>query len=156
MANTKLTKKDKFIMVLEMVKDNPTLAEFIKHEIELLEKKATGSDKAKAKKNAETEKLKADLLVALAEYGEPVTVTDFHDKSPSTVATLSVSKLTSLLTSLKADGKVVRTEIKKRPFYSVVVEDMEKAEIVEDVEKVDVAEEMEVIENVEIAEDMGE
>lgn len=123
MTNAKLTKKDKFDMVLALIPaENKMLVDFIKHEIELLDKKASGSDKAKAKKNAENEKLKADLLVALAEYGKPVTVTEFHDKSPSTVATLSVSKLTSLLTSLKADGKVVRTEIKKRPFYSVVVE----------------------------------
>ena len=126
MANTKLTKKDKFNMVLELVKDNPTLKEFIEHELELLENKKSGSDKAKAKKDAETEKLKADLLVALKEYGEPVTVTDFHDKSTSTVASLSVSKLTSLLTSLRKDGKVVREEIKKRPYYSVIdgVEEM--------------------------------
>ena len=123
MTNTKLTKKEKFNMVLALIPaENTELVEFIKHELELLERKTTGSDKVKAKKNAENEKLKADLLVALAEYGEPVTVTDFHDKSPSTVATLSVSKLTSLLTSLKADGKVVRTEIKKRPYYSVVSE----------------------------------
>ena len=126
MTNTKLTKKDKFNMVLEMVKGNEMLEDFIKHELELLDKKASGSDKAKAKKNAETEKLKADLLVALKEYGKPVTVTEFHDKSPATVATLSVSKLTSLLTSLKADGKVVRTEIKKRPFYSVAPESAEQ------------------------------
>lgn len=123
MTNTKLTKKEKFNMVLALIPaENTELVEFIKHELELLERKTTGSDKVKAKKNAENEKLKADLLVALAEYGKPVTVTDFHDKSPSTVATLSVSKLTSLLTSLKADGKVVRTEIKKRPYYSVVSE----------------------------------
>lgn len=140
MANTKLTKKDKFEMVLEMVKGNKMLEDFIKHELELLDKKASGSDKAKAKKDAENEKLKADLLVALKEYGKPVTVTEFHDKSPATVATLSVSKLTSLLTALKADGKVVRTEIKKRPFYSVVVEDVE---VTENVENTEVAEDVE-------------
>jgi hypothetical protein len=122
MTNTKLTKKDKFNMVLEMVKGNEMLEEFIKHELELLDKKANGSDKAKAKKDAENEKLKADLLVALREYGKPVTVSDFHDNSPSAVAMLSTSKLTHLLTSLKNDGKVVRTEIKKRPFYSVAPE----------------------------------
>ena len=122
MANTKLTKREKFNMVLEIVKDDEMLKKFIENELELLDKKASGSDKAKAKKNAENEKLKADLLVALKEYGEPVTVTDFHDKSPAVVATLSISKLTNLLTSLKNDGKVVRTEIKKRPFYSVAPE----------------------------------
>jgi hypothetical protein len=123
MANTKLTKKEKFNMVLAHIPtENTELVDFIKHEIELLENKAKGSDKAKAKKNAENEKLKADLLVALAEYGEPVTVSDFHDKSPSAVAMLSTSKLTHLLTALKEEGKVVRTEVKKRPFYSVAME----------------------------------
>lgn len=125
MANTKLTKKEKFNMVLEMVKDNEMLKEFIEHELELLDRKASGSDKAKAKANAENEKLKADLLVALREYGKPVTVSDFHDNSPSAVAMLSTSKLTHLLTKLKEDGKVVRTEVKKRPYYSVAPESAE-------------------------------
>lgn len=122
MANTKLTKVEKFNMVLEMVKGNEMLEDFIKHELELLANKRVGSDKAKAKSNAENEKLKADLLVALREYGEPVTVSDFHDNSPSAVAMLSTSKLTHLLTKLKEEGKVVRTEVKKRPFYSVAME----------------------------------
>ena len=126
MANTKLTKKEKFNMVLALIPaENTELVEFIKHELELLERKTTGSDKVKAKKNAENEKLKADLLVALAEYGEPVTVSDFHDKSPSAVAMLSTSKLTHLLTKLKEEGKVVRTEVKKRPYYSVAPESAE-------------------------------
>ena len=125
MANTKLTKVEKFNMVLEMVKGNEMLEEFIKHELELLANKRVGSDKAKAKSNAENEKLKADLLVALREYGKPVTVSDFHDNSPSAVAMLSTSKLTHLLTKLKEEGKVVRTEVKKRPYYSVAPESAE-------------------------------
>ena len=125
MANTKLTKVEKFNMVLEMVKGNEMLEDFIKHELELLANKRVGSDKAKAKSNAENEKLKADLLVALREYGKPVTVSDFHDNSPSAVAMLSTSKLTHLLTKLKEEGKVVRTEVKKRPYYSVAPESAE-------------------------------
>ena len=125
MTNTKLTKVEKFNMVLEMVKDNEMLKEFIEHELELLANKRVGSDKAKAKSNAENEKLKADLLVALREYGKPVTVSDFHDNSPSAVAMLSTSKLTHLLTKLKEEGKVVRTEVKKRPYYSVAPESAE-------------------------------
>ena len=125
MANTKLTKVEKFNMVLEMVKGNEMLEDFIKHELELLANKRVGSDKAKAKSNAENEKLKADLLVALREYGKPVTVSDFHDNSPSAVAMLSTSKLTHLLTKLKEEGKVVRTEVKKSPYYSVAPESAE-------------------------------
>lgn len=122
MANTKLTKKEKFNMVLEMVKDNEMLKEFIEHELELLDRKASGSDKAKAKSNAEKEKLKAELLKAMMELGKPTTVTGFLAESKSEVAKLSASKITHLLTSLKDDGKVVRAEIKKRPYYSVAPE----------------------------------
>ena len=122
MANTKLTKKEKFNMLLEMVKDNEMLKEFIEHELELLDRKASGSDKAKAKSNAEKEKLKAELLEAMVELGKPTTVTGFLAESKSEVAKLSASKITHLLTSLKDDGKVVRAEIKKRPYYSVALD----------------------------------
>lgn len=37
MANTKVNKRDKFNMVLEMIKGNKMLEDFIKHEIELLD-----------------------------------------------------------------------------------------------------------------------
>ena len=47
MANTKLTKREKFNMVLEMVKDNAELKEFIEHELELLEKKSGSSKETK-------------------------------------------------------------------------------------------------------------
>ena len=123
MANTKLTKKEKFNMVLAHIPtENTELVDFIKHEIELLERKASGSDKAKAKKDAEKEKLKAELLEAMVELGKPTTVTGFLAESKAEVAKLSASKITNLLTSLKNDGKVVRAEIKKRPYYSVAME----------------------------------
>ena len=123
MANTKLTKKEKFNMVLALIPtENTELVDFIKHEIELLEKKANGSDKAKAKKNAETEKAKAELLKAMVELGKPITVTGFLAESKADITKLSASKITSLLTALKNEGKVVRAEIKKRPYYSVATE----------------------------------
>lgn len=70
--------------------------------------------------NAVNYKLQRDLLVALKEYGEPVTIPDFHDKSPSAVATLSVSKLTSLALALVETGYAERTEVKKRPYYKAI------------------------------------
>lgn len=52
-SNDKLTKKDKFNMLLALVKDNDMLAEFVKHEIELLDRKNSKSATlTKAQKDA--------------------------------------------------------------------------------------------------------
>ena len=45
MAEKKITKREKFEMLLDMVKDNDMLTEFIKHEIELLSRKGSKSAK---------------------------------------------------------------------------------------------------------------
>lgn len=52
-SNDKLTKKDKFNMLLALVKDNDMLTEFVKHEIELLDRKNSKSATlTKAQKDA--------------------------------------------------------------------------------------------------------
>ena len=52
-SNDKLTKKDKFNMLLALVKDNDMLSEFVKHEIELLDRKNSKSATlTKAQKDA--------------------------------------------------------------------------------------------------------
>ena len=43
----KLTKKEKFAMVMEYVTDNAMLVEFLQNEINLLEKKSSSSAKSK-------------------------------------------------------------------------------------------------------------
>ena len=52
-SNDKLTKKDKYNMLLALVKDNDMLSEFVKHEIELLDRKNSKSATlTKAQKDA--------------------------------------------------------------------------------------------------------
>lgn len=52
-SNDKLTKKDKFNMLLALVEDNDMLTEFVKHEIELLDRKNSKSATlTKAQKDA--------------------------------------------------------------------------------------------------------
>lgn len=52
-SNDKLTKKDKFNMLLALVKENDMLSEFIKHEIEMLDRKNSKSATlTKAQKDA--------------------------------------------------------------------------------------------------------
>ena len=118
MATTKLTKVEKFAMVLELVKGNEMLEEFINHEIELLSNKKKGTGKTKVQK--ENEELKVQLVSALAELGKKVTVSEFMAQSTSAVATLSNQKLSALLHQLVEEGKVVKTSEKKKSYFEVV------------------------------------
>ena len=118
MANTKLTKKEKFNMVLEIVKGNEMLEEFINHELELLEKKSGSKGQTKTQK--ENEVLKEELVKAFAEFDTPITISDFCSKSSNLVASLSNQKISALLRQLVAEGKMVRIEEKKKAYFSVV------------------------------------
>lgn len=119
MANTKLTKKEKFNMVMELVKGNEMLEEFIAHELELLEKKSGSSKETKLQK--ENAVLKNKLVIAFGEFSEPITIADFQAKSGSELATLSTSKLSSLLNQMckEENPRMVRTEVKKRAYFKV-------------------------------------
>jgi hypothetical protein len=126
MANVKMTKKEMFTEILALVKDNKEMTEFIEHEIELLDKKkANGSKKAQANKDANL-KLANELFVALKELDKPVTISEFQKESTSGVAILSNQKISSLLRTLIADGLVVRTEEKKKAYFSVVDTDTDE------------------------------
>ena len=128
MANVKMTKKEMFTEILALVKDNKEMTEFIEHEIKLLDKKkANGSKKAQANKDANL-KLANELFVALKELDKPVTISEFQKESTSGVATLSNQKISSLLRTLIADGLVVRTEEKKKAYFSAVDTDEEVEE----------------------------
>ena len=120
MANTKLTKKDKFNMVMELVKGNEMLEEFIAHELELLEKKSGSSKETKTQK--ENAILKNQLLLELGRFGKPMTITDFKVESKSELAPLSTSKLSTLLNHMDKEEKprIKRTEVKKRAYFEVV------------------------------------
>lgn len=117
MAN-KLTKKEKFNMVLEMVADNEMLKEFIEHELELLEKKSGSKGQTKTQKENET--LKNELVNAFAEFDTPITISEFCTKSDNIVASLSNQKISALLRQLVAEGRMVRIEEKKKAYFSVV------------------------------------
>ena len=78
MAN-KLTKRDYFEMILEVVEGNEQLTAFVNHELELLDKKA--SSKSMTSNQKENEQIKARIIQALAELGKPVTITELQAKN---------------------------------------------------------------------------
>ena len=121
MANTtKVTKKDRFATLKAIVEvldreDKDELIAFIDHEVELLSKKRSTSDKP-SKKQIENEGIKTEILAYLgtverAKVGEIV-------KALGDKVTWS-QQVSALITQLKNDGKVVRTTEKKDIYCSV-------------------------------------
>ena len=123
MANTKMTKKEWFAVIREMVEnsereDKAEMLVFIDHEVELLSKKRTSTN---SKKDKENEELCIQLEKALAEIGRPVTITEFMKESTAEVATLSNQKLSALLKKcIEVRHTVVKTVDKKKSYFSLV------------------------------------
>ena len=124
MANTKMTKKDWFALIREMVEksereDRDEMLGFIDHEVELLSKKRTSTN---SKKDKENEELCIQLEKALAEIGRPVTITEFMKESTAEVATLSNQKLSALLKKCKEERGTVDKKVDKKKSYFFLVE----------------------------------
>lgn len=124
MANTKMTKKDWFALIREMIEnsereDKDEMLGFIDHEVELLSKKRTSTN---SKKDKENEALCEQLEKALAEIGRPVTITEFMKESTAEVATLSNQKLSALLRKCKVERGTVDKKVDKKKSYFFLVE----------------------------------
>ena len=117
MTNTKKpTKRENYnaLLKIEAVANNLELVEFIKHEIELLDKK-NSTDKKPTATQVANEALKNTIL----DYMEPsigYTVTDII-KGVEECSELSNQKVSALMRALKDEGKVTKTEGKKTLFY---------------------------------------
>ena len=129
----KMTKKEVINQLLaeEVIQANSLYAEFLAHELELLEKKA-GSKKA-TKTQKENEILKEVVVGALAELGKPSTVTEIQ-KANEELGALSNQKISALLKQLAEEGLVQKGTENKKSVFSVEVAE-EVAEEVEEVEE---------------------
>ena len=112
----KITKKERFMELKELVSDRTDLVDFINHEIELLNKKA--SIKTPSKTQIENENIKNVIINVLANGNKPMTITEIQEND-NTLATLSNQKVSALLTQLVKDNKVVRTVDKKRAYFTI-------------------------------------
>lgn len=125
MANSKMTKKDWFAVIREMVdavdrEDKAEMLAFIDHEVELLSKKKSSTN---SKKDKELEELCIKVELALAEFDRPVTITEFMKESTHEVATLSNQKLSALLKKcVEVRKTVVKTTEKKKSYFALVRE----------------------------------
>lgn len=123
MANTtkKVTKKDNFAKVLSYIPATEVeLVEFIQKEIDALVKKSNTKSKAEKEKQAQNEELKNTLLRVLGSLDEPVSVTQLMEYEE--FAGLSNQKISALLRQMKLEGTVIRTEEKKKAYFSIATE----------------------------------
>lgn len=120
MANEKkLTKREKFEMLkgIADVKANPILAEFIDHELELLAKK-NSTDKKPTAVQIANEGIKDVIYSTLSENGGKMTITELM-KANEELGELSNQRISALIRQLVADGKVERTEEKRKAYFKV-------------------------------------
>jgi hypothetical protein len=122
MANSKMTKRDYFALINEVVASADVAVEvkdsikaFTAHEVELLDNKRAKSGQTKTQKEniAVMEKIKA----VLSEQASAVTISELM--KDNRLADYSNQKLSALLKKLVAANEVVRTEDKKKAFFSI-------------------------------------
>ena len=116
---TKLTKKEKFAMLREIVianGGNEMLVEFIDHEVDLLSKKNSGEKKPTAKQTV-NEAVKADIVDAM-EANKLYTISDLLKVVPSLEGT-SNQYASSLVRQMVAAGVLTRTEDKRKAYFSL-------------------------------------
>lgn len=112
-----MTKKEKFEALKAIVADNKEMVEFIDHEIELLDRKKSGSRKP-TKTQIENDFFKADIVAALAETDKPVTIKELCVICPS-IAELTNQRITHMLTDLRKNGIITREYVKKVPYFAL-------------------------------------
>ena len=114
----KITKRDRFnqLLAIAEVKENPALVEFIKHELELLEKK-NSSDKKPTATQVANEGIKEVILDTLS-VDKGLTITEMQ-KANAELADLSNQKISALIRQLIADNLVVKEEIKRKAYFKL-------------------------------------
>ena len=122
MENKKMTKMQKFEMLskLDAVKSNPMLSEFVAHEMELLSKKNSAEKKPTAQQTAN-----AGIQTAILENMEVnrlYTITELIKSVPE-CADLTNQRVSALVRQLVDAGKVIRTEDKRKAYFSLATED---------------------------------
>lgn len=114
----KITKRERFesLLTLSQVQADPGMVEFINHELELLAKKNSSEKKPTAQQVA-NEAIKQAIVDGM-EHDHFYTITDIQKNVPE-CAELSNQKITALVRQLKEDGLVVKTEDKRKSYFSL-------------------------------------
>ena len=115
MTKTKMTKRDYFTAIMEKYPLTAEEKAFVEHELELLAKKNSADKKPTAQQTA-NEAIKSAIVEAM-EPNRLYTVTELQ-KSVEACADLSNQRVSALLRQLKDEGAVIRTEDKRKAYFS--------------------------------------
>lgn len=117
MKNIKKTKRDFYneILLVKAIAENEELTNFVKHEIELLEKKK--SNKKMTKAQEENEMIKTQIFTIMEEKGGKMTIKDLQ-AYPS-MKDFTNQKLSALVKQMIDENLVIRTEEKRVAYFQV-------------------------------------
>ena len=116
MANKKMTKRDYFTAILSKYPLTADEQAFIEHELELLAKK-NASDKKPTAQQVANEGIKAAIVAGMTPNCL-YTVTEIQKEIPE-CAGMSNQKVSALVRQLKDAGLVVKTEDKRKSYFSL-------------------------------------
>lgn len=126
MAETKLTKRDYFSQLREIVKDNESLVAFIDHELELLAKKNSSRSDAPSKTQIENKELSNQILDIMSTLDEAKTITELINETEIGKLTfgkenkaMTNQKLSRLVNDMAKTNLVKRTEVKGTAYFKV-------------------------------------
>ena len=109
----KMTKRDYFTAILNTYPLTDAEKDFVKHEIELLEKK-NSAERKPTTKQTENAELKAKILATM-EPNRLYTATEVQKE----YGIESNQRASALLRQMIADGTIVRTEDKRKAYFSL-------------------------------------
>ena len=116
MANKKMTKREMFLQIKSNYPLTAAEVAFVDHELELLEKKNSAERKPTAQQVA-NEGIKAAIVAGMAP-NRLYTVTEIQKEIPE-CAEMSNQKVSALVRQLKDAGLVVKTEDKRKSYFSL-------------------------------------
>lgn len=121
MTEKKLTKVVAFTQIkelLEQVGANEELVEVMAHEIELVNKKNASRAKTQSKNQKANEELKAQILNIMDDETQ-YRVGEIYELLPILKDKgFTINKANSLMTQLKNEQKVIRTEVKGTAYFT--------------------------------------
>ena len=123
MEKKKMTKKETINLLFDVlqgnqeVEDMQIFIDYLVNERNLLEKKSSKSSPSKTQ--IENEKIKEVIVEVLTESDTPLSITEIQ-KANEELSTLSNQKISSLLTQLKVENIIIRTEIKGKAYFGIM------------------------------------
>jgi hypothetical protein len=121
----KMTKKDYYALIKELLANREDIVEFCDHEIELLDKKKSNGN---AKANEKMEKSVELVYNALVSACVPVSASELIAKGgleelENEFGVVSTQKVSAYLNKLVASGKVEKYTDKKKTYFKVAEQD---------------------------------